>query len=213
MILFLFTLIDSKLESFKLRINQGWAKTQNDIITKKTFLDGLLKLIRDKIKDVPKPRTNLEARKESKMLLKTMVFQLRDKQIRCLVLKPMSQLTDVRKEDEKMITLFEKMMEQRTSTPPSLPFLFVPKAETPRIVSFHCVGVGHPVESSWKLHPETRPAQSGVMSAEPSLISELQSMLDKSERRIPDIVKGVLKDAVRKKNDNLLYLQGLVVSI
>ena len=38
-------------------------------------------------------------------------------------------------------------------------------------------------------------------------------MLDKSERRIPDIVKGVLKDAVRKKNDNLLYLQGLVVSI
>jgi hypothetical protein len=36
------------------------------------------------------------------------------------------------------------------------------------------------------------------MSAEPSLISELKSMLEESERRVPDFVKGVLKDAVRK---------------
>jgi hypothetical protein len=41
------------------------------------------------------------------------------------------------------------------------------------------------------------------MSPEPSAISELKSMLEESERRIPDIVKGVLNNAVRKKNANL----------
>jgi hypothetical protein len=59
-------------------------------------------------------------------------------------------------------------------------------------VCSHCGGVGHPVESCWKLHPEKRPAQLGAMSAEPSLISELKSMLEESERMIPDIVKDVL---------------------
>ena len=65
------------------------------------------------------------------------------------------------------------------------------------------------------------------MSAEPSLISELKSMLKEFERRIPDIVKAILKDAVRKKSSNLgvmnfsskskpgnlIYLQGLIGSI
>ena len=39
---------------------------QNDIITKNNFLDGLLMLIRDKIKDGPKPRTHLEAKRRVK---------------------------------------------------------------------------------------------------------------------------------------------------
>jgi len=43
---------------------------QNDIITKKTFLDGLLKLIREKIKDGPKPRTCLKAKRRVKDVVK-----------------------------------------------------------------------------------------------------------------------------------------------
>ena len=40
------------------------------------------------------------------------------------------------------------------------------------------------------------------ISAEPSF-SELKSMREDGERRIPDIANGVLKGGVRKKNDNL----------
>jgi hypothetical protein len=68
----------------------------------------------------------------------------------------------------------------------------------------------------------------GAVSAEPSLTSGLKSIFEGCERRIPDIVEGVLKDAVRKKDvhfgvmissscrskfGNVLYLQGLTGSI
>jgi len=105
--------------------------------------------------------------------------------------------TEMRKENEKMMSLFEKMMKQRTSTPPSC-LLLCSQVERPRIVCSHCGGVVHPVENCWKLHLEKRPAKLGAMAAEPSLILELKSILEKSERRIPDIVKGFLKDVVRK---------------
>jgi hypothetical protein len=108
-----------------------------------------------------------------------------------------------------------------------LPSPFIPKVERSRTICSPCGGVGHPFESCWNLHPEKRPAKLGAMSAEPSLISELKSMLKEFERRIPDIVKAILKDAVRKKNSNLgvmnssskskpgnlIYLQGLIGSI
>ena len=56
-------------------------------------------------------------------------------------------LSEMRKENEKM-------MEQRTSAPPSLPDLFVPQVERSRIAFSHRRGVEHPVESCWKLHSE-----------------------------------------------------------
>jgi len=62
---------------------------QNDIITEKTFLDGLLNPILDKTKDGQKPRTSFEAKKELKTSLKTMVLEIKDKQIVWLDLKPL----------------------------------------------------------------------------------------------------------------------------
>ena len=92
----------------------------------------------------------------------------------------------------KLIFLFEKIIEQRTSAHLSLGSSFVHKVEKPRIVSYYPAGVGHLVHSRWKLHPEKKPAKLVAMPVEPSLISEVNSMLEESQRRIPD-VKGVVK--------------------
>ena len=125
---------------------------QNDIITKNTFLDGILQSIRDKIKDGLEPRTYLEAKRRVKdvfeddgLTVKGQANSMAGSEAYVEVLE--SQITEMRKENEKIMFLFEKMIEQRTSTLPSLLSPFVPKVERPRIVCSHCAGVGHPVDS------------------------------------------------------------------
>ena len=81
-----------------------------------------------------------------------------------------SQLTEMRKENGKKMSLFEKIMGQLTSTPPSLLPPSIPRLERPRIVCSHCKGVRHPARSCWKLHPEKKPVKLGERSAKPSLI-------------------------------------------
>jgi hypothetical protein len=103
-----------------------------------------------------------------------------------------SQLTQMRQQNEKMMSLFEKVMDQQISAPPFLPASFVPRfeRERPSIVCYYFGGVEYPVESCWKLHVEKRPAKLGAMSGEPSLISGLKSMLEECESRIPDILSN-----------------------
>jgi hypothetical protein len=59
----------------------------------------------------------------------------------------------MRKQKEKMMSLFEKMTGQRTSAPPTFPVSFAPRVERPRIVCSHCGCEEHPIESYWKFHP------------------------------------------------------------
>jgi hypothetical protein len=45
-----------------------------------------------------------------------------------------------------------------------------------------------------KPHPENKPARVRLICDEPPMISELKIMIEKSERRISEIVRGVLEE-------------------
>jgi hypothetical protein len=66
--------------------------------------------------------------------------------------------------------------------------------------------VGHTIEVCWKLHPEKRPMRLESMTVDPgqgSLLSELKMMLEESEKKIPEIVKGFLRMLSKRRKLDL----------
>jgi hypothetical protein len=111
-----------RLEARKLQADD-LGLPQNDI--KKTFLDCLRKPIRDKMNDGPKPRSCLEAKTRVKdvveddgLTVKGQANSIAGLEAYVKVLE--SQLTEMRQENQKMMSLLEKMMEKRKSTPSCL---------------------------------------------------------------------------------------------
>ena len=82
-----------------------------------------------------------------------------------------------------MIRFIRAMMEQKTL---ARLFCLLPRfLELKNLCCFSNSGdEGHPLESSWKLQLEMKPANFGLMSTGLSLISDLKNMLEECETTI-----------------------------
>ena len=61
---------------------------------------------------------------------------------------------------------------------------------------------GHTEEYCWRKHPEKRPASLAKMSADNTsskIVEEIRDILHENEKKLPSLVKGILKQVVKKK--------------
>ena len=61
---------------------------------------------------------------------------------------------------------------------------------------------GHTEECCWRKHPENRPAslaQMPVDNTSSKIVEEIRGILHENEKKLPSLVKGILKEVVKKK--------------
>jgi hypothetical protein len=61
---------------------------------------------------------------------------------------------------------------------------------------------GQTEEYCWRKHPEKRPASPPQMSVDNTsskIVEEIRGILHENEKKLPSLVKGILKDVVKKK--------------
>jgi len=65
-----------------------------------------------------------------------------------------------------------------------------------------CKIEGHTEEYCWRKHPEKRPASLAQISVEntsSNIVEEIRDILHDNEKKLPSLVKGILKEVVKKK--------------
>ena len=61
---------------------------------------------------------------------------------------------------------------------------------------------GHTEEYCWRKHAEKRPAslaQISVDNTSSKIVEEIRGILHENEKKLPSLVKGILKEVVKKK--------------
>ena len=68
---------------------------------------------------------------------------------------------------------------------------------------------GHTEEYCWRKHPEKRGADLAQMSVDNTsskIVEEIRGILHENEKKLPSLVKGVLKEVVKKNKEKESYI-------
>jgi hypothetical protein len=186
----------------------------NYVITRKTFMDGLLPNIRGKLQEGARSRTYQEAKRRAKEvvgpdghLLKSNGEESLNLQIQLL----QEELLEIKRSNAELVDAFKRMTVSQKIESSAKAIEANPSAGPPTTLSLRsrnrnycdfCKMEGHTEEYCWRKHPEKRHvslAQMSVDNTSSKIVQEIRGILHENEKKLPSLVKGILKEVVKKQ--------------
>ena len=177
-------------------------------------MDGLFPNIRGKVQEGARLRTYQVAKRRAEEvvgpdghLLKSYPEESLNLQIQVLheellqIKRSNAELVDALKRMtvRQKIESLSKAIESNPSTGP--PTTLSLRSRNRKYCDF-CKMEGHIEEYCWRKHPEKRPASLAQMSVDNTssqILEEIRSILHVNKKKLPSLVKGILKEEVQKK--------------
>ena len=190
------------------------ASEPSDVITRETFMDGLLPNIRGKVQEGARPRTYQEAKRRAEEvvgpyghLLKSYGEGSLNLQIQLL----QEELLEIKRSNAELVDALKRMTVRQKIESLSKAIESNPSTGPPTTLSLRsrnrkycdfCKMEGHTEEYFWRKHPEKHPVslvQMSVDNASSKIVEEIRGILHENEEKLPSLVKGILKEVVKKK--------------